>query len=271
VDVTSLAFRTDLALLQLGGSTVEDRGDHLVVRTPHNPAYWWGNFLLLDRVPQPGEHESWVARFAAALPDARHLAFGVDGTVGQAADLAGFTALGLEVEATTVMTATSVHRPPRPNDEADYRRLASDDDWAQSLRLRLVASAGDDPGSETFEARRVATDRATTEAGHGAWFGAFVDGRLAAQMGLAPASPGLARFRLVETDPAYRGRGLAGTLVHHVSEYGFGELGASTLVMVADPDYLAVRIYRSVGFDGTETQLQAQRAQAERPRSRARR
>jgi hypothetical protein len=31
-------------------------------------------------------------------------------------------------------------------------------------------------------------------------------------------------------------------------------------VMVADPDYLAVRIYRSVGFDGTETQLQAQRA-----------
>ena len=59
--------------------------------------------------------------------------------------------------------------------------------------------------------------------------------------------------------PAYRGRGLAGTLVHHVSEYGFGELGATTLVMVADPAYLAVRIYRSVGFDDTETQLQAER------------
>ena len=78
-------------------------------------------------------------------------------------------------------------------------------------------------------------------------------------MGLAKAGPGLARFRLVETDPAYRGRGLAGTLVHHVSEYGFGELGATTLVMVADPDYVAVRIYRSVGFDDTETQLQADR------------
>jgi hypothetical protein len=29
--------------------------------------------------------------------------------------------------------------------------------------------------------------------------------------------------------------------------------------MVADPDYLAIRIYRSVGFTGSETQLQVAR------------
>ena len=187
----------------------------------------------------------------------------MDGTVGRASDLAGFADMGLHIDASTVMTATSVHRPPRPNDEAEYRRLTSDDDWAQVLRVRILANAtDDDPGFETFESRRVATDRATSAAGQGAWFGAFLDGRLVSQMGLAKAGPGLARFRLVETDPAYRGRGLAGTLVHHVSEYGFGELGATTLVMVADPDYLAVRIYRSVGFDDTETQLQAERGPA---------
>lgn len=55
-----------------------------------------------------------------------------------------------------------------------------------------------------------------------------------------------------------RWRGLAGTLVHHVSRFGFDELGAETLVMVADPEYLAIRVYRSVGFEDTETQLQAQ-------------
>lgn len=261
--IQGLGWRTDIALLEISGSQVTDRDDHLVVRTPDNPTFWWGNFLLLDRVPQPGEHEQWVDRFAATFPDARHLAFGVDGTVGRAADLAGFADMGLSVDASTVMTATSVHRPPRPNDEAEYRRLTSDDDWAQCLRLRIIANAtDDDPGYQTFEARRVATDRATSTAGRGAWFGAFLDGRLVSQMGLAAAGPGLARFRLVETDPAYRGRGLAGTLVHHVSEYGFGELGATTLVMVADPDYLAVRIYRSVGFDDTETQLQAERGPA---------
>ena len=35
---------------------------------PHNPTFWWGNFLLLDRVPQPGEHEQWVDRFAGPSP-----------------------------------------------------------------------------------------------------------------------------------------------------------------------------------------------------------
>jgi hypothetical protein len=48
--------------------------------------------------------------------------------------------------------------------------------------------------------------------------------------------------------------------VHHVSRYGFDELGARTLVMVADPGYLAIRVYRSVGFSETETQLQAERS-----------
>lgn len=260
VEVTSLAFRTDLALLRLGGSTVEDRGDHVVVRTPDNPTYWWGNFLLLDRVPQPGEHEQWLDRFVATFPEARHRAVGVDGTVGKAGDLAGFADIGLDVEASTVMTATSVHRPPRPNDEAEYRRLTSDDDWAQCLRLRLVANGETgDRSAEVFEARRVGTDRATSEAGTGAWFGAFLDTQLVSQMGLGAAGEALARFRLVETDPAFRGRGLAGTLVHLVSEYGFNELGAGTLVMVADPDDGAVRIYRSVGFEDTETQLQADR------------
>jgi predicted GNAT family acetyltransferase len=61
------------------------------------------------------------------------------------------------------------------------------------------------------------------------------------------------------THPDLRGRGLCGTLVHHAGRYGFDELGVHTLVMVADPDYLAIRIYHSVGFTGTETQLQAAR------------
>ena len=38
--------------------------------------------------------------------------------------------------------------------------------------------------------------------------------------------------------------------------YAFDERGARTLVMVADPDYLAIRVYRSVGFDDTEVQTQ---------------
>ena len=264
MDLTSLGYRTDLALLRLGGTQVEDRGDHLVVRSPHNPGHWWGNFLLLHEVPPPPQARVWVDRFAATFPDAEHVALGFDGTQGSVADLAGFAAAGLAVEAQTVMTATSVHEPPRPNRDATYRRLGSERDWAASVELRVACEdRGVEPTAyRRFAEAKVATQRRLAAAGHGGWFGAFVDGRLVAQMGLYAAGPGLARFQSVETHPDFRGRGLAGTLVHHVGRYGFDELGARTLVMVADPDYLAIRVYRSVGFAATETQLQAERPPA---------
>jgi predicted GNAT family acetyltransferase len=103
---------------------------------------------------------------------------------------------------------------------------------------------------------RVQNTQMIVAAGHGAWFGAFIEGRLVAQMGLIAGGRGVARFQSVETDPDFRRRGLAGSLVHYVSQYGFHELGARTLVMVADPDYFAIDLYRSVGFAATETQLQ---------------
>ena len=76
--ITSLGFRTDVALRVLEGAEVTDRGDYLVVRSPDNPDYWWGNFLLLAAWPAPGTADSWLARFAAEFPLARHVTLGVD-------------------------------------------------------------------------------------------------------------------------------------------------------------------------------------------------
>ena len=258
MDIASLAFRTDLAMLEHSGSRIEDRGTHLVVRTPDNPTYWWGNFLLLPAPPgDAGEAHDWLTSFESEFPEARHRTFGVDGRDGTRDDLAPFAEVGLDVEMSAVMTATSVHEPPRPNTGATYRPLESETDWAQQVE---VARAGEDVGYELpFVTARTAAQRRLVHAGHGAWWGAFEGGRLLASMGLFTASPGLARFQSVKTHPDARGRGLAGTLVHRVSRYGFDELGAHTLVMVADPDYLAIRIYRSVGFADTERQLQAER------------
>ena len=258
MDIQGLGWRTDLALLEISGSVLEDRGDHIVVTTPDNPTFWWGNFLLLPAPPADVEEaRTWLTAFETEFPDAEHRAFGVDGTDGGVSDLASFEKLGLSVEGSTVMTATAVHEPPRPQRDAVYRPLDGDADWAQQVELSMV---GDEIGySLEFCTARAEAQRTLVEAGHGQWWGAFVDDRLLSSMGLFTASPGLARFQTVKTHPDARGRGLAGTLVHAVSRYGLDELGASTLVMVADPDYLAIRVYRSVGFDDTEVQLQAER------------
>src|SRR6478672_2433496 len=104
MDVVSLGFRTDLALLERGGSTIEDCGDHLVVRSPSNPTFYWGNFLLLDHLPAADRVDTWLDRFEEALPAARHRSFGFDAPHARAADLAVFAERGLHVDASTVMT-----------------------------------------------------------------------------------------------------------------------------------------------------------------------
>jgi ribosomal protein S18 acetylase RimI-like enzyme len=262
MDVVSLGYRTDLALLKLGGSQLEDRGDHLVVTTPDNPNFYWGNFLLLPARPVADDAQRWLDLFSETFPDRRHVAIGIDGNAGTPDDVAGFTALGLKADMSSVMTALSVHPPPRPNTEPTYRALESDGEWAQHVELRMAIDEDEVDDVElhrAFVTAKAATSRALTEAGHGAWFGAFVDGRLLSTMGLVRADEGLARFQNVETHPGARGQGLAGTLVHHVSRYGFDKLGAHTLVMVADPEYIAIRVYRSVGFASTEVQLQLEK------------
>ncbi|GAA2123883.1 GNAT family N-acetyltransferase [Nocardioides bigeumensis] len=261
MDVRSLAWQTDLAIARLAGSEVEDRGDHIVVRTPANPTYYWGNFHLLESPPTQAEVADVLARFDADFPGSEHKAIGVDGVEDQTSALGPLVAAGLTLEIATVMTASSVHPPPRPNRDATYRQLETDHDWAQRIELGMAVDTEYDPVKHrVFLTRKAEHDRALCAAGHGTWWGAFVGDDLASVMGLVEVetsdSGALGRYQSVETHPDFRGRGLAGTLVHRVATYGLEERGLRTLVMVADPEYLAIRIYRSVGFDGTEIETQ---------------
>ncbi len=250
VEVRSLGYRTDLTILALEGSEVTDRGGYVVVRTPGNPAYWWGNFLLLRELT-PGSGTGWMTRFAGEFPGARHIALGLDETDAGPVDPGELP--GMTMGRNAVMTAASVHAPPHPDTEAVLRVLKGDADWRQSLELAAAVHEGEPGGDAKFLTARAAAKRALTEAGRGAWFGAFLDGTLVSQLGLITCGSGLARYQSVETHPAARRRGLAGTLVWHAGATMLGG-GTRTLVMVADPEDGAIRVYRSVGFTVTESQ-----------------
>jgi ribosomal protein S18 acetylase RimI-like enzyme len=255
VRIRSLGFLTDVALRVLEGAEAAERDDYLVVRSPDNPDFWWGNFLLLGAWPEPGTGDTWLARFADEFPLARHVALGVDTTGGDETIPipAEFLAAGLEPQRDTVLTCAAVRPPPHPNSEAEIRRLESDADWQQSLDLGIRCFGDDEP--QEYLHRRATARRRLTQAGHGAWFGAFTGGRLLAQLGLCDAGGGLARYQVVETDPAARRQGLAGTLVWHAGRYGREVLGPSAFVIVADPADAAIRVYRACGFADLQTQL----------------
>lgn len=254
MDVTSLGYRTDLALLLHDASVVEDRGAFLVVRTPANPTFFGGNFLLLPVAPDSAEAvEHWLDVFRREFPEAIHARLGVDRPQLAAEELETMRKAGLEPDFSVVLTTDDVRPPPHPATHAEVRPLADDREWAQQVELSL---AGEEAPYVTreFTEGKVASYRRTVEAVHGAWWGAFVDGELVASLGIYRAGEGLARYQDVKTHPVHRGRGLAGTLVHAAGRDALERLGGRTLVMVADPAYEAIRIYQSVGFVVTETQ-----------------
>jgi predicted GNAT family acetyltransferase len=94
------------------------------------------------------------------------------------------------------------------------------------------------------------------ERGHGGWFGAFVGERMVAGLGLFDDGSGVARYQSVVTHPDFRGRGLAGALVRFAGVRALSNRAVTTLVIAADPGDAAIRLYRSLGFAGTETQVQ---------------
>jgi ribosomal protein S18 acetylase RimI-like enzyme len=261
VQVHSLGFQTDLMLRRLEGGDVVDLGGYLAVRSPRNPGYWWGNFLLLPAAALAEGPAAWTERFARVFPAARHVALGVDATRGREAKPAGFTEAGFELEQNVVLTAQAgeIHPPRHLSQAAEWRPLHGDD-WRQSLGLRNACHEGPGAVEHEFNQRKVADQRAMTEAGHGAWFGAFTGGRLVAQVGVLSDGSGIARYQGVETHPSARRQGLAGTLVYRAAEYAVTALAARTLVIVADPEYAAIRIYRSAGFADREVQISLQRA-----------
>jgi ribosomal protein S18 acetylase RimI-like enzyme len=257
----SLGYRTDLIFARFQG-LVEDHGDVTRVTNPDNPTHYFGNFLIFERPPQPGDLPTWEARFADLIgtpPTVEHVLFGWDVPAQAEAHLQPFLDAGYVLEENVVMSAPALHAPARPNRTADLRVIEDTDEaWAAVVDLQVAARDSRYQEAETayrtFKEKQFLRYRAMARAGLGCWYGAFVDGVLAADMGVYTDGRGLARFQAVGTHPDYRRQGLCGTLAHFAGEHAQRTFGAQDLVIVADDHYFAKDIYASVGFRPTERQ-----------------
>jgi GNAT superfamily N-acetyltransferase len=239
-------WETDLAVLELTGSTLEDRGDHLVVRSPHNPGYHWGNclFVLDDTVDDAGR---WLGTFRAAFPAAAWVAIGL---LRMPEDVAAWTALGVDVELDDVLTTRTQPRTSPVPAGYTVRPLAGDADWERSVRRAVRENAEtrehDAAGFERFAVARAASQRDLSERGVAAWFGAFADGDLVADLGIVRCGT-TARYQAVGTDTAHRGRGLATHLLGVAAQWA-ADGGCDRWVIVTEATNPAGRVYRRVGF-----------------------
>jgi ribosomal protein S18 acetylase RimI-like enzyme len=260
----SLVWATDLDVLA-PDRVLEHRDGYVVVRSPSNPGYFWGNFLLLEGPPGAGDGARWERLFEAEFGgDARirHRAFGWDdvtGEVGAAPE--EFARRGYELEMTVGLIGTreAIRPHPRANRQVTVRPLdahggADASFWKQVLELQAASDAPEGVAeARPFAVQRLADLRALIVSRRGAWYVALepVGGRVVASCGVIVTGT-RGRFQLVDTAAAYRRRGISSRLVveaaHHAAEHHH----ARQLVIAADANYHALGLYESLGFTPAE-------------------
>lgn len=255
----SLAYHTDLSFLKFEGR-VEDCGAYYFAETPDNPGYFWGNLLVMKEPPKLGDLARWTAIFQkcfAHQPLVRHMTLGWDSPEGSPGEIEPFRAAGFDVEQSVILTATKddIRAPLNMNTDVLIRPLESEADWRAAIDLQ-VACRRDTFRADMylpFKEKQMAKYRRMAQAGLGHWYGAFLDERLVGDCGLF-SFDGIGRYQAVETDAEFRRRGICAALIYHTSRMVLAS-NAHTLVMAADPEYHAARVYKSIGFKERERQI----------------
>ena len=257
----SLGFTTDISILELGGSRVDRRSGFWKISSPHIPTFYWGNFLLLDRLSSDIPPDAWRDRFREEFPDASHVAIGVDDPTATLEAADSFAAAGYEFFDSSVLTCRPDHLAAVSHSPYVTRQLVSDDDWRAVREVGVATRAPDfaEVPYRRFLNDKTATQRRLCEDGHGAWWGTFVDGQLASCAGIFRTDGATARYQTVGTLPEFRRRGLARATVTAAGLWAADTFATEILVIVADPDYYAIDLYRQVGFELSEGQLGLQR------------
>ena len=257
----SLVWATDVDTLPLDRVVVR-RDGYVLIRTPSNPSFYWGNLLLFDAPPRPGDGRRWEALFEqefANEPRVEHHTFAWDETGGVAgAAQQEFVAHGYELDESVGLVAEAGEVQPHQRENRDVVVQALDpaagadeELWTAVVDLQVAGrpEGYEEAGFRTFARPRLDSRRELFRRGRGAWYVALdpASGEVAASCGIV-VTAGRGRFQVVDTALAYRRRGICSRLVVAAARHAAEEYGAERFVIVADLHYHALGLYESLGF-----------------------
>jgi ribosomal protein S18 acetylase RimI-like enzyme len=260
----SLVHATGLDVLP-PDRVVERRHDHVVVRSPGSPEFYWGNFILFDDAPGEGDRARWEALFDETFADeprVRHRAFAwdrPDGRLGAARQELEPRGYRLNETVGLVAEAGAVRPHERGNREVEIRALDTFGDeelWAGVVEVQVAgrdAVFEDEAAYRAFSRRRQAEWRRLFELGRGTWYVALLPGttEIAGSCGVV-VTDGRGRYQAVDTALAHRRRGICSTLVVEAARLSTEAFGTERFVIVADAGYHALGLYESLGFTRRE-------------------
>ena len=255
--IQSLAFKTDLFFHRFTGVVLEYE-DHIVVKTPTNPSFFWGNLLYFSHPPKKESLEKWINIFQHEFHSmsVNHMTFAWDSKEGIEGEAQDFVKAGFNLEKSIVMIADSVKKPSKLNSMISIRPIQTSEEWKSVIENHVLCREDhfqEEPYRQ-FIIKKIRDYRMMLDQKKGHWMGAFLGEKLVGNLGVFSEN-GLARFQMVGTHPDHRRMGVCSTLVYHTACFALQEMKVSQMVMVADPDYHAAKIYQSVGFEPKEMMI----------------
>jgi RimJ/RimL family protein N-acetyltransferase len=262
----SLIRATDIAALPLSRELIR-RDGYLVVRSPSNQDHYWGNLIVFDDAPAPGDGPSWEARFEeefADLPAVLHHTFAWDRTDGElGAAQAELLDRGYVLEQTVGLAADvgRLRAHPRENRDVavrslDHRGATEEDLFEQVIELQIAdrLASFEEAGQRAYAQARMRDLRELFSARGGGWFVALdlAERRVLGSCGIVLVGDGLARYQAVDTLASHRRMGICSRLLVEAAQIVCERSGAHRFVIGADPDYHALGLYESLGFSPVE-------------------
>ncbi len=243
-----LGYFTDSFFLEKDKEIIPQK-EYTLVRSPNQPHFFYGNYLLLNHPISHFEKTSIEERFRYHFnhPSIKHYTFCWTGP--DTSGLGLFLEDGYVLEEITVLAIkeNQYEMPGCLNERITIRAFGSDKDWQEWMDLEMEErdEAFEENGYREFIKGRIAIYKGLNEKDMGNNYGAYLDNQLVASAGLYHQS-GIGRFQNVRTRKEYRNRSICNTLMHHICQLAFQEL--HQLVIAAEKGYHALDIYRKLGF-----------------------
>ncbi len=257
MEIQSLEINTDLHINRFSG-TVTDKGDYIVVHTPSNPGYYYGNYLVFNKPPGKNDYEKWMALFKKEIYDknhSNHVLFRWDTIIGDTGYVSKFKENNFDIEENILLSTHVVNQPLHYNTEITIRVLKTDSEWEMAINNQILCrdenTSGSLPDFTKFKQKQFEQYRLMCKNKLCEWFGVFIKDQLVADMGVFLVN-GAGHFDNVGTAPEFRRQGICGSAIYKISKQYLDSKKAHTLMMVADENYHAARIYESVGFQPNE-------------------
>lgn len=201
--------------------------------------------------------EQWIHRYNEVFPDNQWVAIGLP---QMPANVEQWIGHGVTLEQLDVLSTDTL--PKKQPLAAGYTaRIFQEHDWETLTKRELaegLSEGGYEPSViESFVLETNANRKQLVDSGRAAWFGAFFDDEMVANLGMVVCGE-TGRYQSVETNISHRRKGLASHLLGIAAIWSH-ERGCKNWVIVAQETNDAGRVYRRAGFSPDVSAVNAYR------------